>query len=49
MEHCSCSGTWAASLNRNEIENKLRVLESVAKFHKLQLLETIVVDVLARF
>ena len=26
MEHCSCSGTWAASLDRKEIEKKLRVL-----------------------
>ncbi|KGO42172.1 DNA-directed DNA polymerase, family B [Penicillium expansum] len=49
MEHCSCSGTWTATVDRKEIEKKLQVLESVAKFHKLQLLEHIVEEVLERF
>jgi DNA polymerase epsilon subunit 1 len=49
LEHCSCSGTWAPTVDRKEIEKKLRVLDSVAKFHKLQLLENIVEGVLGRF
>ncbi|KAJ5095595.1 hypothetical protein NUU61_004951 [Penicillium alfredii] len=48
MEHCSCSGTWVATVDLKEAEKKLRVLESAAKFHGLQLLENIVGDVLAR-
>ncbi|CAL5870199.1 uncharacterized protein PFLUO_LOCUS4434 [Penicillium psychrofluorescens] len=47
MEHCSCSGAWAATVDLKEVQKKLRVLESVAKFHHLQLLENIVEDVLA--
>ncbi|KAA8646060.1 DNA polymerase epsilon catalytic subunit POL2 [Aspergillus tanneri] len=48
MEHCSCSGSWVATMDRVEIENKLRVLESAAKFHGLKLLESVVEDVLSR-
>jgi DNA polymerase epsilon subunit 1 len=47
MEHCSCSGAWAATVDLQEVQKKLRVLESVAKFHHLQLLENVVEGVLA--
>lgn len=48
MEHCSCSGKWATTVDIKETEKKLRVLQSAAKFHTLQLLEGVVEEVLAR-
>ena len=48
MEHCSCSGAWVETMDRKDVEQKLRVLESVAKFHGLKLLENVVEGVLAR-
>jgi DNA polymerase epsilon subunit 1 len=48
MEHCSCSGSWKETMNRGEIEKKLRVLGSVAKFHELKLLENVVEEVLGQ-
>lgn len=47
-EHCSCSGAWASTVDLKETEKKLRVLESVAQFHSLQLLENVVETVLSR-
>ncbi|KAI2792924.1 DNA polymerase epsilon catalytic subunit A [Penicillium oxalicum] len=47
MEHCSCSGKWTATVDLKETEKKLRVLQSAAKFHSLQLLEGVVEEVLA--
>ncbi|KAF9884058.1 DNA polymerase epsilon catalytic subunit [Aspergillus nanangensis] len=46
MEHCSCSGTWVETMNRADIQKKLRVLESVAQFHGLKLLGSVVEGVL---
>lgn len=46
MEHCSCSGKWVETMDRAEAEKKLRVLNSVAKFHGLKLLENVVEGVL---
>ncbi|PLB40834.1 DNA polymerase epsilon catalytic subunit POL2 [Aspergillus candidus] len=46
MEHCSCSGAWVETMDRAAVDKKLRVLESVAKFHGLQLLNTVVGEVL---
>ncbi|KAJ5290335.1 uncharacterized protein N7443_010588 [Penicillium atrosanguineum] len=48
MEHCSCSGAWAPTVDLKETEKKLRVLQSAAKFHSLQLLEGVVESVLAQ-
>ena len=48
MEHCSCSGRWVETMDRKEVEKKLRVLESVAKFHGLKLLENVLEGVFAR-
>ncbi|KAJ6167043.1 DNA polymerase epsilon catalytic subunit A [Penicillium chermesinum] len=48
MEHCSCSGTWAPTIDLKETEKKLQVMQSVAKFHSLQLLEGEVDSILAR-
>lgn len=48
MEHCSCSGKWATTVDLKQTEKKLRVLQSAAKFHSLQLLEGVVEEVLAR-
>ncbi|KAJ5590915.1 DNA polymerase epsilon catalytic subunit A [Penicillium hetheringtonii] len=47
-EHCSCSGAWTATVDLKETEKKLRVLQSVAKFHSLQLLENVVDGVFER-
>ncbi|KAE8351033.1 hypothetical protein BDV28DRAFT_162607 [Aspergillus coremiiformis] len=46
MEHCSCSGKWVETMDRAAAEKKLRVLNSVAKFHGLKLLESVVEGVL---
>lgn len=48
MEHCSCSGPWVETMDRKDVEKKLHVLESVAKFHGLKLLENVVEGVLGR-
>ncbi|KAL2014116.1 hypothetical protein VTN00DRAFT_1641 [Thermoascus crustaceus] len=48
MEHCSCSGTWVETMDRADVEKKLRVLESVAKGHGLKLLEGVVEGILKR-
>ncbi|PLN80480.1 putative DNA polymerase epsilon, catalytic subunit A/POL2 [Aspergillus taichungensis] len=48
MEHCSCSGAWVETMDRTAVDKKLRVLESVAKFHGLQLLNTVVGEVLGQ-
>ncbi|KAI7977288.1 hypothetical protein EIK77_004704 [Talaromyces pinophilus] len=48
MEHCSCSGKWTTTLDRNEIQKKLRVMLSVAKYHDLKLLEGVSEEVLQR-
>jgi DNA polymerase epsilon subunit 1 len=46
MEHCSCSGTWVETMDRADVEKKLRVLHSVAKYHGMKLLETVAGEVL---
>ncbi|KAH3535550.1 DNA polymerase epsilon catalytic subunit [Aspergillus fumigatus] len=46
MEHCSCSGHWVETMDRNEVEKKLLLLSSVSKFHGLKLLESVVQGVL---
>ncbi|GAM83279.1 hypothetical protein ANO11243_012650 [Dothideomycetidae sp. 11243] len=46
MEHCACAGDWVASMDRTEIEGRLRVLDSVAKGYGLRLLEGVVQGVL---
>lgn len=48
MEHCSCSGKWTTTLDRNEIQKKLRVMLSVAQYHDLKLLEEVSEEVLQR-
>lgn len=48
MEHCSCSGAWVETMDRGEVMKKLRVLESVAQFHGLKLLENALEEVLGR-
>ncbi|OJJ60688.1 hypothetical protein ASPSYDRAFT_173502 [Aspergillus sydowii CBS 593.65] len=48
MEHCSCSGKWAETMDRGDIEKRLRVLSSVAKFHELKLLQNVVEGVLSQ-
>lgn len=47
MDHCSCSGAWAATVDVKEIEKKLQVLQSAAQFHDMALLAKVVGDVLA--
>lgn len=48
MEHCGCSGEWVATVDREDVVRKLKVLESVAGFHGLRMLGGVVGDVLAR-
>jgi len=48
MEHCSCSGIWVETLDRREMEKKLRVMASAAKFHGLKLLAGVADEVLSR-
>ncbi|KAL4985013.1 DNA polymerase epsilon catalytic subunit A [Aspergillus falconensis] len=48
MEHCSCSGQWTETMNRADIEKRLRVFGSVAKFHELKLLQGVVEEVLSQ-
>ncbi|PWY92538.1 DNA polymerase epsilon catalytic subunit A [Aspergillus heteromorphus CBS 117.55] len=48
MEHCSCSGEWVETMNLKEIQKKLRIMNSVAKFHGLKLLESVVGEVLSQ-
>ncbi|KAL4879667.1 hypothetical protein BJY04DRAFT_220006 [Aspergillus karnatakaensis] len=48
MEHCSCSGKWTETVNRGEIEKRLKIMGSVAKFHELKLLESVVEEVLSQ-
>ena len=47
MEHCGCSGVWFCTVKREDVEEKLRVLERVAGFHELKMLGSVVGDVLA--
>lgn len=46
MEHCSCSGTWTTTMDRDAVNKKLRVMISAAKFHDLKLLEGVAEGVL---
>lgn len=48
MEHCSCSGAWAATLDRDAMVKRLRVMVSAARFHGLKLLESVAQGVLDR-
>ncbi|KAI9789585.1 MAG: DNA polymerase epsilon catalytic subunit [Candelina submexicana] len=42
MEHCSCSGEWVATVNREEMVRRLRVYRNVSKFYGLRMLEDVV-------
>lgn len=46
MDHCSCAGEWVASLDRKEMERKLRVYGNVAGYFGLRMLEEVVGSVL---
>ncbi|KAL6240084.1 DNA polymerase epsilon catalytic subunit A [Aspergillus navahoensis] len=48
MEHCSCSGQWTETINLADVEKRLRILGSVAKFHELKLLQGVVEEVLSQ-
>ncbi|KAI9707557.1 MAG: DNA polymerase epsilon catalytic subunit [Candelina mexicana] len=45
MEHCSCSGEWVATVNREEMVGRLRVYRNVGKFYGLRMLEDVVKSV----
>jgi DNA polymerase epsilon subunit 1 len=42
MEHCSCSGEWAGSIKREDVEKRLKVYRNVASFYGLRMLEDVV-------
>lgn len=46
MEHCSCSGEWIGTMDREAVVRQLRVLERVSGFYKLSMLRGVVGDVL---
>jgi DNA polymerase epsilon subunit 1 len=49
MEHCACSGQWVegGSLNRGELERRVRVVEGVGRAYGLRMLGVVVGEVLA--
>ncbi len=42
MEHCSCSGEWVATVNRDDMVRRLRVYRNVSSFYGLRMLEDVV-------
>ncbi|KAL1959793.1 hypothetical protein VTO42DRAFT_938 [Malbranchea cinnamomea] len=46
MEHCSCGGSWAGTMDRRAVEKKLQVFKSVAEFYGLHMLMTVTNGVL---
>lgn len=49
MEHCSCSGTWVATVSLETVTADLKVLDRVAGFYGLKMLARVVGDVLQGF
>lgn len=47
MEHCACSGDWAATMTRETVVKELGVLERVAACYQLKMLGSVVDDLLA--
>ncbi|EDN08919.1 predicted protein [Histoplasma mississippiense (nom. inval.)] len=48
MEHCSCSGSWVATVDLSGIKKKLSLFKSVAEFYGLRMLTTVTNGVLER-
>ncbi|KAH0537339.1 DNA polymerase epsilon catalytic subunit [Glutinoglossum americanum] len=42
MDHCSCSGEWVCTMNREEVIKKLKVYQSVSRFYELRMLSDVV-------
>ncbi|KAI9860198.1 MAG: DNA polymerase epsilon catalytic subunit [Trichoglossum hirsutum] len=38
MDHCSCSGEWICTMNREEVVKKLKIYRSVSEFYGLRML-----------
>ena len=47
MEHCSCSGEWVGTMKREEVLGRLEVLGEVARAYEMDMLRTVVAEVLA--
>ena len=48
MEHCGCSGEWVATVDREVMVRRVRVLEGVSGFYGLRMLAGVVGDFLRR-
>ncbi|OJD26025.1 DNA polymerase epsilon catalytic subunit A [Blastomyces percursus] len=48
MEHCSCSGSWIATVDLRGIQKRLSLFKSVAEFYGLKMLTTVTNGVLER-
>ena len=46
MDHCSCSGVWAGTVDRQGLVRRLKVLERAATFHGLKMLSSVVGDLI---
>jgi DNA polymerase epsilon subunit 1 len=42
MEHCSCSGEWVCTMDREDVVKKLKVYRSVGEFYGLRMLSDVV-------
>ena len=46
MEHCPCSGIWTATVKRQDVKEKLKVLDGVARVHGMKMLGLVTAEVL---
>lgn len=42
MDHCGCAGEWVGTVKKEELVKQLKVLEGVARFYGLRMLEGVV-------
>ncbi|RPA99229.1 DUF1744-domain-containing protein [Choiromyces venosus 120613-1] len=46
MEHCSCSGPWVLTVEREVLVKRLHVYKSVAEYYSFRMLEEVVEDII---
>lgn len=47
MEHCTCSGAWVATVEREALMKRLHVYKSVAEFYSFTMLEEVITEILS--
>lgn len=47
MEHCPCSGSWIATMNRKDMQDRLKVLDGVGKVHGMRMLSQVTEEVMS--